>query len=48
MTPTIKQYKKKSIGIKKINTIVTRWSYKLINNLEEEEGEIKESHSNGL
>nr|QWT69975.1 hypothetical chloroplast RF19 [Styrax serrulatus] len=34
--------KKKSIGIKEINKKVPRWSYKLINELEQQEGEIEE------
>nr|YP_009419897.1 hypothetical chloroplast RF1 [Sinojackia rehderiana]ASM46576.1 hypothetical chloroplast RF1 [Sinojackia rehderiana] len=34
--------KKKSIGIKEINKKVPRWSYKLINELEQQEGESEE------
>nr|YP_010225135.1 hypothetical protein RF1 [Prunus himalaica]UDD72376.1 hypothetical protein RF1 [Prunus himalaica] len=41
--PNDKTIKKKSIGIKEINKKVTRWSYKLINDLEQQEGETEES-----
>nr|YP_010224880.1 hypothetical protein RF1 [Prunus fujianensis]UDD71951.1 hypothetical protein RF1 [Prunus fujianensis]UDD72206.1 hypothetical protein RF1 [Prunus fujianensis] len=41
--PNDKTIKKKSIGIKEINKKVPRWSYKLINDLEQQEGETEES-----
>nr|YP_010733630.1 hypothetical protein RF1 [Rhodotypos scandens]WEG92899.1 hypothetical protein RF1 [Rhodotypos scandens] len=41
--PNDKTIKKKSSGIKEINKKVPRWSYKLINDLEQQEGETEES-----
>ena len=41
--PNEKTIKKKSIGLKEIQKKVPRWSYKLINNLEQQEGESEES-----
>nr|QKZ95611.1 Ycf1 [Kerria japonica]WEG91490.1 hypothetical protein RF1 [Kerria japonica] len=41
--PNDKTIKNKSSGIKEINKKVTRWSYKLINDLEQQEGETEES-----
>nr|YP_010568077.1 hypothetical protein RF1 [Pygeum topengii]UZC55853.1 hypothetical protein RF1 [Pygeum topengii]UZC57471.1 hypothetical protein RF1 [Prunus sericea] len=41
--PNDKTIKKKSIGINEINKKVPRWSYKLINDLEQQEGETEES-----
>nr|QGZ09255.1 hypothetical protein RF1 [Sorbaria sorbifolia var. stellipila] len=41
--PNDKTIKKKYIGIKEINKKVPRWSYKLINDLEQQEGETEES-----
>nr|QWK45436.1 hypothetical chloroplast RF1 [Prunus salicina]QWK45861.1 hypothetical chloroplast RF1 [Prunus simonii]QWK45606.1 hypothetical chloroplast RF1 [Prunus salicina]QWK46031.1 hypothetical chloroplast RF1 [Prunus salicina]QWK46116.1 hypothetical chloroplast RF1 [Prunus salicina] len=41
--PNDKTIKKKSIEIKEINKKVPRWSYKLINDLEQQEGETEES-----
>nr|YP_010733044.1 hypothetical protein RF1 [Neillia hanceana]WEG91658.1 hypothetical protein RF1 [Neillia hanceana] len=40
---TIKNKSNKSIGITEINKKVPRWSYKLINDLEQQEGETEES-----
>nr|YP_010541033.1 hypothetical protein RF1 [Spiraea tomentosa]UYF21100.1 hypothetical protein RF1 [Spiraea tomentosa] len=41
--PNDKTIKNQSIGIKQINKKVPRWSYKLINDLEQQEGETEES-----
>nr|YP_009718341.1 hypothetical chloroplast RF19 [Photinia serratifolia]YP_009720310.1 hypothetical chloroplast RF19 [Photinia lanuginosa]QWK41242.1 hypothetical chloroplast RF19 [Photinia x fraseri]QGM84521.1 hypothetical chloroplast RF19 [Photinia serratifolia]QGM86662.1 hypothetical chloroplast RF19 [Photinia lanuginosa]UPW99549.1 hypothetical chloroplast RF19 [Photinia serratifolia]WQM51370.1 hypothetical chloroplast RF19 [Photinia lanuginosa] len=41
--PNDKMIKKKSIGIKEINKKVPRWSYKLINDFEQQEGETEET-----
>nr|QGT35084.1 hypothetical chloroplast RF1 [Rosa lucidissima]WGU17873.1 hypothetical chloroplast RF1 [Rosa lucidissima] len=41
--PNEKTIKKKSIALKEIQKKVPRWSYKLINNLEQQEGESEES-----
>nr|YP_010546973.1 Ycf1 protein [Rosa acicularis]UYI30925.1 Ycf1 protein [Rosa acicularis] len=41
--PNEKTIKKKSIALKEIKKKVPRWSYKLINNLEQQEGESEES-----
>nr|YP_009669375.1 Ycf1 protein [Heteropyxis natalensis]QCW94374.1 Ycf1 protein [Heteropyxis natalensis] len=41
--PKAKRIKKKSIGIKEISKKVPRWSYKLIDDLEQQEGESEEN-----
>nr|YP_009669950.1 Ycf1 protein [Salvertia convallariodora]YP_009669964.1 Ycf1 protein [Salvertia convallariodora]QCW95269.1 Ycf1 protein [Salvertia convallariodora]QCW95283.1 Ycf1 protein [Salvertia convallariodora] len=41
--PKAKRIKKKSIGIKEIHKKVPRWSYKLIDDLEQQEGENEEN-----